>query len=63
MRALIRAAEKMSYKGLYSMKQVQEMRCTKGTSKSPQALPPVKHTSLPPFHCLPPTQKQQNKLH
>lgn len=44
---LIEAAEKMSYKGPYSMKQVQEMRCTKGTSKSPQALPPVKHTSLP----------------
>lgn len=53
---LIGAAEKMSYKGLYSMKQVWEMRYTKGTSKSPQALPPVKHTSLPPFYCLPNTK-------
>lgn len=57
----LKQLKKMSYKGPYSMKQVQEMRCTKGTSKSPQALPPVKHTSLPPFYCLP--QTQLNKWH
>lgn len=57
----LKQLKKISYKGPYSMKQVQEMRCTKGTSKSPQALPPVKHTSLPPFYCLP--QTQLNKWH
>lgn len=47
--ALIEAAEKMSYKELHSLMQGQGMRCTKGTSKSPQALPSLKHTDLPPF--------------
>lgn len=60
--ALIEAAEKMSYKGLHSLTQGQERRFTKGTSKSPQALPSLKHTTLPPFYCLLPNKKpQQNK--
>lgn len=42
------------------MKQVQEMRRAKGTSKSPQALPPVQHTVLP-FVSPAQTQNQQNK--
>lgn len=41
------------------MKQVQEMR---RTSRSPQALPPEKHT-VPPCVTPPQTQNQQNKLH
>lgn len=58
--ALTEAAEKTSYKGLPSLTQGQEMRCTKGTSKSPQALPSLKHTNLSAFQRL---LSNNNKKH